>query len=116
LKQQYYDKLTLEMMGGMERSSADTNTPAFQAKADWRPVDTLQTVFTLSKEIYAVSPKAISLDVTRTEGLLQLVWQATKRFTVETSAAYADFSDDNAKRSFLLSPRYRVMQDAAYSL
>lgn len=115
-KQQYNDCLAFEMMAGLERSSADTNTVSFLGRADWQPVDPLHAVFTLSRKMYAVSPRAISLDVTKTGGRLQLIWQAAPRLRVEGSTAYDDFSDDNIRRSFIVAPSYRVIRDTSDSL
>jgi hypothetical protein len=116
LKQQVSDDFSLEMMGGFQQSTAGTNTPAYTVKAINHLTDTMQGILTVSREMHTLSPKAISLDIARTEGTLQLVWQASKKLRLEGSTSYADFTDDNSRRSFLLSPLYRAFQDNKASL
>lgn len=111
IKRSYSDDLAFKLLAGAEKSSVDTSTPSFEIKADWRPIDELRTSITFSQKTYAVSPRAISLDVVKTEGLLQMNWQASKKISIEGSGSYSEFSDNNEKMGITISPSYRIVHN-----
>lgn len=110
------DAVTARLLAGLQDSSAGTGTVPLTVKLEDKITDALQTTLAVSHEMYALSPRAVSLDIARTDISVHEIWQGTSHFKITGDASYAEFSDNNSKTGISISPSYRFLQDDFSSL
>lgn len=87
----------------------------------WEPGDTLALDLARSRDLHDVSPRAVELEVARTQNRLALTWRPTLRHHVELWAAYDTFSDlgisgENERWEVLFAPRRQVLRRSHLNL
>lgn len=110
------DKVWLNGRVGRHDTNATDGTGIFEVSAEYRPSDQLYLNATVDRDFHAVSPRAISLDITRTQEQLRATWRPDLDYTIEANAGYADFSDGNERWNLGLAPRRSVLRTEDYNL
>lgn len=88
----------------------------YRFEAAYRPIDQFSMRASIDRDFHAVSPRAVSLDIARTERFLRTTWRPDLRYTVESYAGYADFSDNNSRWDFGIAPRRSVARTEKYNI
>lgn len=88
----------------------------YRFEAAYRPLDQFSIRASVDRDFHAVSPRAVSLDIARTERFLRTTWRPNLKYTVESYAGYADFSDDNARWDLGIAPRRSVARTEKYNI
>lgn len=88
----------------------------YRFEAAYRPADQLSLRASIDRDIHAVSPRAVSLDIARTESFLRTTWRPNLKYTVESYAGYADFSDNNERWDLGIAPRRGVARTEKYNI
>ena len=101
---------------GQHDSNVTDSTGIFRAEAEFRPFDQLYLNAAVDRDFHMVSPRALSLDITRTNEQLRATWRPNLDYTVEVQAGYAEFSDDNERWNLALAPRRSVLRRENYNL
>ncbi len=70
--------------------------------------DELALAFERERDLFAVSPRTVSLGIKRDSNRAELSWQPGLRYVVDAVVAYDDLSDGNARKELIVAPR-RVM-------
>jgi tetratricopeptide (TPR) repeat protein len=77
---------------------------------DLRPADGLELSLLRSRELYALSPRAVSLGIRRDHNALTLEWRPDHRYTLESILSFDDLSDGNNREELILAPRRAVLR------
>jgi Flp pilus assembly protein TadD len=108
--------LWLQGRVGQADTDVTNGVATYRAAADYRPADALRVNASVDRDYYAVSPRAMSLDVARTDNQLRATWLPDLLYTVDANAGYAWFSDDNERWNLSLAPRRSVFRTGDYNL
>jgi len=82
----------------------------YQVALDARPADDLELSLSRRNELYALSPRAVSLGVTREHNEAALNWRPGLRYVMEAEASYAELSDGNEYSELVLAPRRALLR------
>lgn len=96
-------------IGRGDIEDADTFTP-YQVALDASPVDSTELSLTRRRELYALSPRAVSQGITREHNELAVNWRPGYRYVIEAAASYDELSDGNEQSRFVLAPRRAVLR------
>jgi Tfp pilus assembly protein PilF len=88
----------------------------YRARARFDFSDEVQLTLESQRSYYAVSPKALELEIHRTANRLGLHWTPDLRYTVELSGGYDTFSDGNRSWEAVLAPRRAVLRRQGFNL
>lgn len=83
---------------------------------DLQPRDNLLLRLERDRDLYALSPRAVSVGVKRNANRVRLQWQPDLRWFVEALADYSTFSDDNRRWELVLAPRRSVLRTERFNL
>jgi tetratricopeptide (TPR) repeat protein len=101
---------------GQSDTDATDSVAIYSAGADYRPADAFLVRASVDHDFHAASPRAMSLDITRTDSQIHATWRPDLRYTVETNAGYAFFSDDNERWNLEVAPRRSIFRTEKYNL
>jgi tetratricopeptide (TPR) repeat protein len=101
-------RLSLDLQGGTGQVEGAGNPGIYEVGADFWPHDQLSLRLWRRQDIYAVSPRAVSLEILRRANELDFTWTPDLRWTVDGLIGYSDFSDDNSRTDLMLAPRRAV--------
>jgi len=88
----------------------------YEIGADLWPQDGLSMRLSRTQDIYAVSPRAVSLNILRRANQLDISWSANLLYTVDAQLAISDYSDDNERWDFAIAPRRAIIRSQHFSL
>lgn len=81
-----------------------------------QPRDELRLRLERDRDLYALSPRAVSVGVKRNANRLLAQWQPDLRWFVEALADYSTLSDDNERWELVLAPRRAVLRSERFNL
>lgn len=90
--------------------------PLYRLDLDLQPLDTLSFRLTHNRDLYDVSPRAVSLGIKRGATRLQAQWQPNLLYTLDLSGEYDTFSDNNRRWEATLAPRRAVLRTEKFNL
>lgn len=108
--------LWVEGAAGVHDAEKAGKIPLLSIKSEYRARDNLAVFVEANHDYHRVSPRAVSLDITRTEGQVRTVWQPDMRWTVESYAGFAGFSDDNTRTLLGVAPRRAVYRTENFNV
>ena len=82
----------------------------------WEPGDTLAIALERRRDLHDVSPRAVELEVARTQNRLGFVWRPTLRNHVELWAARDTYSDGNRRSEVIFAPRRQTLRRSHFNL
>lgn len=88
----------------------------YEVGADFQPKDNLSMRLSRRQDLYAVSPRAVSLGIERRANTLTSSWQPDLRYTIDSLLAYDTFSDGNSRWEVDLAPRRAVVRNQYLNL
>ncbi|WP_027715012.1 tetratricopeptide repeat protein [Desulfuromonas sp. TF] len=88
----------------------------YRVRADLRPADYVDLILERERELYALSPRAVSEEVRRTANRARILWRPGLRYTVDLTAGYDTFSDGNRRWEAILAPRRQVLRTGSFNL
>lgn len=94
-------------LGGAQVSGGD-QFATYRAGLDIRPADNWWIRPEIERDLFAVSPRAASLQVTHESYRVLARWSPGTRYVVDGSMAYDHFSDGNQRWEVNLAPRREV--------
>ncbi len=103
---------SLDAWVGEGRVDDNEGEVVYQVGADIWPHDELTLRLFHEHDLYAVSPRAASLDIYRSNTQLNASWSPTLRDTVDMMVAGSTFSDDNSRWDVQLAPRHAILRSA----
>lgn len=80
-----------------------------------RPGDSTELSLLRSRDLYALSPRAVALEVMRNHNELAASWRPDHRHVVEATASYDDLSDGNSRQRLVLAPRRAVLRTGEFN-
>jgi Flp pilus assembly protein TadD len=80
------------------------------AAIDSQPFDSLRIRLTNGRDFQIVSPRAVSLGITRIDTGMQLTWRPDLNWTIETDLREAELSDNNRYFRGYLAPRRALIR------
>lgn len=100
------------------RGEMDNNTDFtyYKVRLDWQPQDNLSFWYDLERDVYSVSPRAISHRILQTGHKVHVEWQPNLKYTFVGEAAYGDFNDTNERQEIILSPRRQFLRSEKFNL
>lgn len=104
--------------GRIGRTDIDTTgdlTP-YEVGLDLRPVDEVELSLLRRRELYALSPRSVSLGIEREHNALTVNWRPGYRYTVESILSYDELSDGNTRKELVLAPRRTMLRTGAYNM
>jgi tetratricopeptide (TPR) repeat protein len=107
---------SLDLQGGRGNIEDGEDHGIYEAGADIWPHDQLSLRLWRRQELYAVSPRAVSLEILRRTNELDFSWTPDLRWTIDGTIGYSDFSDDNKRTDLLLAPRRAVLRSQRVSV
>ena len=102
--------LSVDLQGGSGSIEDGDSHNIYEVGADIWPHDELSLRLSRREDIYAVSPRAVSLEILRSTNELSFSWTPDLRWTIDGTASSSDFSDDNKSLDLLLAPRRAVLR------
>jgi len=102
--------LSLDVKGGSGHIEDIATHNIYEIGADIWPHDELSLRLSHQRDIYAVSPRAVSLEILRKTSELNFSWTPDLRWTIDGMAGGSTFSDDNESQELLLAPRRAVLR------
>lgn len=87
----------------------------YEVGADIWPRDGLSMRLSRNQDIYAVSPRAVSLDIVRRVNQLDFSWTPNLRYTVDGLLSYSTFSDNNNRWDVALAPRRAMLRSQHFT-
>lgn len=88
----------------------------YQLNGMINPLETTEISFQYGREIYAVSPKAVSLAIRQTYNRANFTWEPFTQFYVVAQGESSKFSDTNHSSLIRLSPRASVVRSQYINL
>jgi tetratricopeptide (TPR) repeat protein len=88
----------------------------YRLRIDLRPADSVDLILERERELYALSPRAVSEEVRRTANRARILWRPGLRYTVDLTAGYDTFSDGNRRWEAILAPRRQVLRTGSFNL
>ncbi len=88
----------------------------YEIGADLWLQDGLNMRLSRTQDIYAVSPRAVSLDILRRANQLNISWAPNFLYTVDAQLILADFSDNNKRWDIAIAPRRAFVRSQHFSL
>lgn len=108
--------LWLHAGAGTHDTDATNAMFVYDARAEFRPADEWLMNFSVDRDFHAVSPRALSLDIARTDAQATATWRPNLEYTIDMQGGYADFSDGNARWNVALAPRKQILRTEDYNL
>lgn len=102
--------LSVDLQGGSGRIEDGDSHDIYEIGADIWPHDLLSLRLSRRQELYAVSPRAVSLEILRRANELSFSWTPDLRWTIDGMIGSSDFSDDNKREDLLLAPRRAILR------
>lgn len=97
-------------------TATGTQNFIYEVGADLQPKDNLAMRLSRRQDLYAVSPRAVSLGIERRANTLTTSWQPDLRYTVDSLLSYDTFSDGNSRWEVDLAPRRAVVRNQYLNL
>ncbi|PCI97002.1 MAG: hypothetical protein COB14_09550 [Alphaproteobacteria bacterium] len=110
------DDLWLHGRTGRHDTNVTDSMGTYRFEVAYRPLDQFSFRASVDRDFHAVSPRAVSLDIARTERFLRTIWRPDLKYTVEGYIGYADFSDGNARWDVGIAPRRSVARTEKYNI
>jgi Flp pilus assembly protein TadD len=110
------DGLWLSGRLGHRTSSEGNDAVLAKAGAEYRPADGLWLSDDFGSDLYAVSPRAVSLDIRMLDDTLHGSWRFSRRGTLYVDAGYGSLSDGNFLWTATAAPRWTILSGAKLSL
>lgn len=108
----------LQIGGQAGIGEIDKKTPFFlyQVSAIYNPNDILSITLQNGRDLYAVSPRAVSLSIQQAYNRINFNWQPDTQRYIVGGAEYSTFSDRNQFWSATMAPRVWVLRTQYVSL
>jgi tetratricopeptide (TPR) repeat protein len=101
---------------GMIFVEGGSQFPLYRLGLDLQPLDTLSFRLTYNRDLYDVSPRAVSVGVRRGATRLQCQWQPNLLYTLDITGEYDTFSDNNRRWEATVAPRRAVLRTEKFNL
>ena len=82
----------------------------------WQPTDRWTLDLERARELHDVSPRAVELEIARTQNRLGMTWRPTLRNHVELWLAEDQFSDRNRRWEVVFAPRRQALRRSRFNL
>ncbi len=116
IQQRLTPSLQVDARVGRAEIDGDDRFTAHSLGVDIKARDDLGFALEHSRELHAVSPRAVSLGVKRKGITLRASWQPDLVYTVDAEVSYDEFSDGNRRRRAVLGPRKSVLRREDFNL
>jgi len=103
-------------IGVATASNSGGTEMTYKVEAAWRPVETLRVNVRHDRRFHDVSPRAVSLNITREETALGITYTPDLLWTLEAGGAYASFSDGNDRTGGYVAARRAVLRTQEVNL
>jgi tetratricopeptide (TPR) repeat protein len=110
------DRIWLSGRAGRTDTNVTDHTGLLAAMLEYRPSDELNLKIGADRNFHAVSPRALSLDITRTQETASATWRPDMTYTIEMRGIHAGFSDGNELWEAGFAPRASVVRNEDYNL
>jgi len=97
-------------------STERTTTPTWLVAVDSRPADDLRVQLSNSHDLQIITPRSLSLGITRIDTVAQVTYTPDLAWTVAGLAQEGEFSDDNHLWHALLAPRRAVLRTEKWNI
>lgn len=88
----------------------------YEVGADIWPHDELSIRLFRRQDVYAISPRAVSLGIVRRNNQIDTSWTPNLRWTIDSTLAYSTFSDDNERWDIGIAPRRVIVRTENFNL
>jgi tetratricopeptide (TPR) repeat protein len=105
-----------ELHLGIAEGAHEHQTATYQLRLGYQPLDELGFRLDSGYNIFAISPRAVSLNIRRQTNSLRTIWTPDLNYTVETTLGYDYLTDGNRRWGFQLAPRRAIMRTQQFNL
>jgi len=113
--QQRLGRLTLAGRAGRARTSG-AELFSYRIGAELRPHDAWKVRIDRSFEPFSISPRAVSLGLSRRTDRLRVSWSPGVRYQIDAEGAVHELSDGNQRWEVLVTPRRQVLRSQRLNL
>ena len=116
IKHRFGPALEVSARGGEGDIQDGGDYRLFRGRLDWNPSDTLAFGLQYDRDLYALSPRSVSLEIVQKEWRLRSDWQPNERWWVTAELARSRFSDDNERYEWVIAPRRVMLRREKFNL
>jgi tetratricopeptide (TPR) repeat protein len=88
----------------------------YEVGTDIWPRDEFSIRLFRRQDVYAISPRAVSLGIVRRNNQIDASWTPNLRWTIDSTLAYSTFSDDNERWDIGIAPRRVIVRKQNFNL
>jgi len=104
----YNPKLLLSGRLGNGKVSGKSKHGIYRLGVEYQPADNWRVNLRHDRDLYALSPRSVSLKIRQSISSLDLSWQPNLRYFIDGGGSYSRFSDHNSRWEFQFAPRRAV--------
>jgi len=104
----YNPKLLLSGRLGSGKVSGKSKHGIYRLGLVYQPADNWRVNLRHDRDLYALSPRSVSLKIRQSNSSLNLSWQPNLQYFIDGGGSYSRFSDNNSRWEFQFAPRRAV--------
>jgi tetratricopeptide (TPR) repeat protein len=108
--------LSVDLNVGMAHVQDGDNHGLYAAGVDIWPQDGLSLRLSRSKELFAVSPRALSLQISQWTNQLDISWSPDLNYTIDAMISRSTLSDNNERWEQQIAPRRAIVRNQHWNL
>jgi len=108
VEHRYNPKLLLSGRLGQGKVSGKSKHGLYRLGLLYQPADNWRINLRHDRDLYALSPRSVSLRIRQSITNLDLSWQPNLKYFIDGGASYARYSDHNSRWEFQFAPRRAV--------
>ncbi len=116
LQQRLNSRLSLDLHAGVAKVEGADEHKTHELGVDIWPADGMSLRLTNATQLYAVSPRALSLQIVRKNSQLDLSWSPDLFYTIDAMVSDASLSDGNTFRELQLAPRRALLRNQKWNI
>lgn len=116
VKHRFAPELAGDVRVGGATATGNSQFVTYRAGLDIKPSDEWWFRPEIERDLYAVSPRAASLQIKRESTRIQARWSPDTRYVIDSSIAYDHFSDGNNRWEVNFAPRRAMWRTQALNV
>lgn len=116
VKHRFSPALAGDLQVGGANADGNHQFTEYRVGLDFRPSDEWWLRPQVERDLYAVSPRAVSLHLERESTRLQARWTPGIRYVVDAALSHESYSDGNKRWEATLAPRRAILRTQAFNL